>query len=138
MIRLLRSLFAAWRRGASTGSIGERLARRHLSRHGYRILARNLQQRHGEIDLLAEDPDGRTIVVVEVKASKARPDTSPPPEHRVNRHKRRKLTALAGAAARRGRLTNRPIRFDVIAVDLDERGKTRALRHHVGAFEATV
>jgi hypothetical protein len=35
------------------------------------------------------------------------------------------------------RLTDRPIRFDVIGVDLVKGGEPR-VRHHVGAFESRV
>ncbi len=48
----------------SVAARGERTAARHLTRRGYRILGRNLRNRFGEIDILAEDPDRRTVVVV--------------------------------------------------------------------------
>ncbi|MCC7147202.1 MAG: YraN family protein [Phycisphaeraceae bacterium] len=56
---------------------GEAVAKRFLKRRRYRILAQNLRLPIGEIDLLALAPDGRTIVVVEVKA---RALTGGPPE----------------------------------------------------------
>ncbi|MCC6580214.1 MAG: YraN family protein, partial [Phycisphaeraceae bacterium] len=55
----------------ATGQRGEQLAAQYLRRQGYRILARNLRFRFGEIDLLAMAPDGLTVVVVEVKASRS-------------------------------------------------------------------
>ena len=143
---------------ANTGKIGERLAARHLRRDGYRILARNLRYRLGEIDILAEAPDRHTIVVVEVKtsASQSNHNGSLRPEVHVDQHKQSKLTALACQVARSRRLTDRPIRFDVIGVDLLSR-RTRSgprdehlwlrlpirrrrprIRHHLGAFEATL
>jgi len=54
--------------GASLGERGERAAEKQLRRTGYRILARQLRNRYGEVDILAEAPDGRTIAIVEVKA----------------------------------------------------------------------
>lgn len=113
---------------------GEDAAAAHLRRQGYRILGRNLRSRIGEVDLLAEAPDGRTIVVVEVKAGHGGPL---PPEIRVGPVKQRRLTALAAHLARRHRLTQRPIRFDVIGVDLPAEGPPR-IRHHINAFAAHV
>ncbi len=120
-----------------TGSTGEHLAAEHLKKLGYRILARNLRNRFGEVDLLAEAPDGRTIVVAEVKAAEFHNDALPP-EVRVNLHKQRKLTALACQVARRYRLEDRPIRFDVIGVTLPNEQHAAQIRHHTGAFESHV
>jgi putative endonuclease len=116
------------------GARGERLAARHLRRAGYRILARNLRNRFGEVDLLALDPDGRTIVIVEVKAGS---DGAVEPEVHLTRDKQRRLVALAAQVARRYRLTDRPFRFDLVAVDIPHDGKP-VIRHHVAAFESHV
>jgi putative endonuclease len=123
------------RRGTrNLGRRGEQLAARHLRREGYRILARNLRSRLGEIDLVARAPDRRTLVIVEVKAGRPGPL---PPEVHVNAAKQRKLTALAADLIRRHRLTDAPVRFDVIAVVVAETGDP-AIRHHRNAFTATV
>lgn len=118
------------------GRRAEQAAARHLKRRGYRILARNLRSRLGEIDLLAESTEDRTIVVVEVKAAAGE---DPPPEVHVDARKQRKLTALADQLVRRHRLDDRRIRFDVIAVvwPADCKKPTR-LTHHVNAFPANV
>jgi len=115
---------------------GERLAERHLRKQGYRILARNLRNAHGEIDILAEAPDRKTIVVVEVKSSTPGSHAgNPRPEVRVNLHKQKKLAALAMQLVRRYRLQDRPVRFDVIGVDMPAKGDA-VVRHHVAAFES--
>lgn len=135
---LLRRIWDALTLSADPARRGEQLAARFLRREGYRILARNLRSRLGEIDILAEAPDRRTIGVVEVKTSL--PDShadNPRPEVRVNLHKQRKLVALASQIARQYRLTDRPIRFDVIGVDLKHDG-TATIRHHPAAFESNV
>ena len=133
----------------SVGRRGERLAARWLKRHGYQILAVNLRYRFGEVDLLVQAPDRRTIVFVEVKSATppteshlaSRPAGDAPPhrhwlpEMRVNARKQRQLTVLAGYMTRRYGFTNRPIRFDVIGVDLPQ-GAPPIIRHHVAAFEA--
>lgn len=120
---------------------GEWVAARHLQRRGYRIIGRNLRNRLGEIDLLAIAPDRRTVVIVEVKsratASATHPVDELVPEARVNRSKQRKLVALAAQLARRSGLSQRPIRFDVVGVDLPDR-KRPIVRHHVAAFESHI
>jgi putative endonuclease len=124
-------------RPESPDAWGERIAAKHLRRQGYRILARNISNAHGEIDVLAEAPDGRTIVVVEVKSSLPESHAdNPRPEVRVNEHKQRKLAALAMQLVRRYKLQDRPVRFDVVGVDLPRKGEQPVVRHHVGAFES--
>lgn len=120
----------------SIGEQGERIAADYLKQLGYRIRGRNLRCRLGEVDILAQTPDGRTLVIVEVKSAHA-VNTNLPPEVHVNHAKQRKLTALAAHFARRYALTDQPIRFDVIAVEAPASPKP-VVRHHPGAFNATV
>lgn len=131
---MLRTFLRRLARRAPLSCRGERVAARFLKYHGYRILAQNLRNRFGEIDIVAEAPDGDTVVVVEVKSGRGGPI---PPEVRVNHTKQRRLAALAAQLARRYRLQSHPLRFDVIGVDLPAHGKP-SVRHHVGAFESPV
>lgn len=126
-----------WQRRSRTGPRGERIAAKHLKATGYRILARNLRNRFGEVDLLAQAPDGRTIVIVEVKSRMltASSDATTRPEVHVNATKQRKLVALAAQIVRTHRLADRPVRFDVIGVDIPQHGKP-IIRHHEAAFES--
>ncbi|MBI1336434.1 MAG: YraN family protein [Phycisphaera sp.] len=118
------------------GRRGETLAAQFLIAHGYRVLARNLRNRFGEIDLIARVPDGCTVVIIEVKTAEA-PDAFHAAELRVNRDKQRRLTHLACQVTRRYHLEDCPIRFDVIGVDLSKTGDDRI--HHIpGAFESHV
>lgn len=124
------------------GRRGERVAAGYLKRAGYRVLGRNLRNRFGEVDILAEAPDRQTIVVIEVKAGMPRDRDAPAidelaPEVRVGRRKRRRLVALAGQMARRYRLTQRPIRFDIMGIDLPP-NRPPVVRHHLAAFESHV
>lgn len=118
------------RRRDPPGRRGESLAAEHLKRSGYRVLARNLRNRFGEIDLLARAPDG-TVIVAEVKTAEA---GSAMPELRVDAAKQRRLAALAAQAARRHKLTGERLRFDVLAVTLA--GDDPTVRHIQGAFES--
>ena len=130
----LRSILGQLRAPRRLSQRGEQIAARFLRRRGYRILGKNVRNRFGEIDLVAQAPDRRTIVVVEVKSGSSGPI---PPEVHVNRPKQRKLAALAAQLARRHGLENRPFRFDVIGVDLPE-GAEPVVRHHEGSFPSPI
>ncbi len=52
---------------AEIGARGEQLAVDHLEALGMRILVRNWRCRYGELDVVATDASGRTVVFVEVK-----------------------------------------------------------------------
>jgi putative endonuclease len=95
------------------GEFGEDLAVRELTARGYAILERRYRTRHGEIDIVAEDRG--TIVFVEVRA-RATPEFGRAAET-VTDAKKRKVTAMAVEYLARHRLTNRPCRFDVVAID---------------------
>ena len=117
------------------GRQGERHAEKHLNKQGYQTIARNLRSRRGEIDLLMLAPDGRSLVFVEVKTAEPNRQSSVPPELRVGKQKQRKIAALAAKLITRHRLTGRPIRFDIIGVDLHD-DRDPDIRHYVSAFES--
>jgi len=113
------------------GPAGERVAARHIRAEGMRILERNARTRVGEVDLIALDPDKRTIVLVEVKARRIDAEDerrSPRPEAAVGERKRRKLLMLAESLARTRGWRDRPMRIDVVAVEWPERGRPRVRR----------
>jgi putative endonuclease len=115
----------------AVGQAGERAAARFLERRGLVILARNLRSRLGEIDLLARD--GHTLVFVEVKARRG--ESGDPPEAAVDGRKRMRLMRLALGYLAARRLGERPCRFDVVGVSLDEGGGVTGIRHLSHAFE---
>jgi putative endonuclease len=135
MLGRLYEALVIWRdRRKALGPRGETVAAIHLRRAGYRLIRRNLGRRFGEVDLLAEAPDRRTIVIVEVKATVSE---HPPPEVHVNPTKQRKLAALAPMVVRSLGLADRPVRFDVVGVVWpDDQARPSRLTHHIGAFEA--
>ncbi|MBZ0172736.1 MAG: YraN family protein, partial [Phycisphaerales bacterium] len=121
------------------GSRGERAAERHLRRSGYAPLGRNVRVPIGEVDLVFEAPDGRTIVLVEVKARVVRSgDADRTPERAITGFKARKLVSLAHALRRKHGWHDRPLRIDVVAVEFEEgRERPAAIRHHQNAIDAT-
>lgn len=126
-MRLLDSLL----RGPHRGRPGEDLACRHLAAQGFAIVQRNYRCRSGEVDVVARE--GETTVFVEVKerqgASHGQGLES------VTFGKRRRLIRAARLYAAAHGLDERPLRFDVISIDWDERGPQ--VRHDRGAFDAS-
>ena len=130
---LFRRIFG--RAEPTPGERGERLAEKHLKKIGYKTIARNLRTRLGEIDLFMLGPDGKTLAFIEVKTAKPNRNSSIPPEHRVGKRKQIKIATLAAKLIAKHKLTGRPIRFDVVGVDLHD-DREAAIRHYPGAFES--
>jgi putative endonuclease len=102
------------------GASAERVAALHLEQHGYRILARNVRTRYGEIDLIAKDADG--IAFVEVKARRGTSHGTP--EEAVTPRKQLKLVQLADAFIAENEIFSAQAwRIDVVAIELDRSGK---------------
>lgn len=99
------------------GGAAEEAAARALVRRGYRVVARNVRFRFGELDLVCEHRG--VLVFVEVKARRAH-DHGHPLEA-ITPAKQDQLARLAAAYLQRlGRAP--PCRFDAVAVDLDPSG----------------
>jgi putative endonuclease len=95
------------------GHAGERLAALWLRLKGYRILARRLKTRVGEVDLVAAAPFFGPICFIEVKARKeARAAAESVGENQQTRIARAAFLYLAD----RPRLAHRGSRFDIVAV----------------------
>ena len=112
------------------GRRGERFAERYLKRGGYRVLHRNLKLGSDEADLVMLDPDGRTLVMVEVKT---RTGDYLVPEANITRAKQRSVARVGARLLQRPEHGDRPLRFDVVSIYWPPRGVPQ-LRHHVGAF----
>jgi putative endonuclease len=112
------------------GERGERAAADHLRAAGFTILWTNVVLPMGEVDIVARDPDGKTIVLVEVKARVPLPGMRPP-EAQVNHAKRDKLRAMLAYLSKANNWTGVPRRIDVIGVDLPVQGEP-VIRHHIG------
>ncbi|ODR07337.1 hypothetical protein BHQ15_11160 [Mycolicibacillus koreensis] len=118
-----------WTR-ARLGAFGEELAVRHLTAAGWQVVARNWRCRHGELDIVAVDPQGPTLVFVEVKTRTG--DGFGGLAESVTAAKVRRLRLLAGQW-----LADQPrryplIRLDLIGVRLD-RGAAARIHHLRGA-----
>jgi putative endonuclease len=119
-----------WRRWF--GRRAERFAARYLRRQGCRILGRNVDDRLGEIDLLALD--GKTIVVVEVRSSETK--TFDELAATINHDKQRRLTDATLRFVQRRKLWNVGVRFDVIALRWPPGAREPEVRHYRHAFQS--
>lgn len=104
------------------GRAGEDAAVEALRARGYRIVARNIRLRGGELDVVAEDAG--TIVFVEVKARRSRAFGTP--AEAVGPRKQRTLCHLAQRYLAGRALGDRPCRFDVVEVWVGAGGTLRA------------
>lgn len=112
------------------GAAGEDAAARFLAGLGFRILDRNFRIRTGEVDIVARD--GAVTVFVEVKRRESTGHGTA--AEFVTPSKRRRVVSAARAWAARHGVTESPIRFDVVAIDVID-GQER-IGHHKGAFDA--
>lgn len=112
------------------GERGEDAAARYLKRKGYRILARHLDSRLGELDIVAVD--GRTVVFVEVK-TRATTDAGHPAEA-IDEQKQRRMTQAALAYLKSHRLLNQSARFDVVAINWPDGSRQPMIEHFENAF----
>jgi len=114
------------------GRVGERLAREHLERLGYRVVASNYRTRFGELDLIVCDEEWLAFVEVKTRRAGALESSL----QAVHSTKQRRVRAMAAAwlveAAERPR--SRELRFDVVAVTVDRDGRLVSLDHLEAAF----
>lgn len=96
------------------GKSGEDLACRELLSRGYVISARRYRTRHGEIDIIAED--GVTVVFVEVRMKSSA--ACGLAAESVTPWKQRRVVRMAVDYIARHDLHDRPVRFDVVAIDV--------------------
>ncbi|RMF85583.1 MAG: YraN family protein [Nitrospinota bacterium] len=113
------------------GRWGEEVARRYLRSQGYRILACNYHCPLGEIDLVAEE--GGTVVFVEVKTRTSQ--SYGPPQQAVGYHKQHKLQQVAWYYLLEQGWTDRPCRFDIVAITRQQDAALPAIELIKDAFQ---
>ncbi len=128
----IRSRWARFWQPKPLGYLGERAAEKYLKRKGYKIVARGLLLRGGELDLVAVD--GRTIVFVEVKTRRSIEHGRP--AEAVGPRKQGYLTRAALFYLKRHGLLEYPARFDVVAITWPQDAKRPTIEHFQNAFEA--
>ena len=94
------------------------------------MIARNFRCKIGEIDLIMSDDSG-AIVFIEVKTRRS--ESLANAQDAVNFPKRQKLVNSAKYFVKQYDIKGRPLRFDVMAVVLGEKGPVE-IRHYRNAF----
>lgn len=114
----------------SLGAWGEKRAEKYLKKKGFETLTRNYNCKTGELDLVMVNRDGG-IIFVEVKSRTSRDYAEA--EDAVNSSKKKKLSRTAKYFLAVNNIQDRPCRFDVVTINLDESGK-ETVTHYENAF----
>ena len=115
------------------GDFGEQAAAAHLIKCGYVLVERKWRGPGGELDLVMRD--SVTLVFVEVRTRRGPAGMA---EESVGRTKRERLAALAYAYLDAAEVpADTPWRIDVVALDIDSRGRIARLEHIRDAVEET-
>jgi putative endonuclease len=112
------------------GKKGEDKAVEYLKKERYKIIARNIRKKWGEMDIVALDPDG-TLVFIEVKTTSGR--SAIKGEDQITFRKRQQLLKLAqnlalSSSFNKFILDDTGFRIDVIVLVIE--GKEDIFRHY--------
>ena len=117
--------------GNKLGLQGEKAAVKFLQDNGYRILARQLRNSFGEIDIIAEI--GKTTIFVEVKTRSS--DTDGLPFEAVNRNRQDRMSRAALVWLKQNRRLEQPCRLDIISILWKVPDAAPEITHYPNAFE---
>lgn len=112
------------------GKWGEDEAALYLEDEGYVIMERDWKMGRRDLDIIACSPDGKTLVVIEVKT---RADEEYQlPEEAVNRGKMRNLAIAANAYVKEHHI-DKELRFDIISI-VGCNQQVKSIQHLKDAF----
>lgn len=112
------------------GRWGEDQAARYMTRHGWRVLARNYRFGRREVDLVVRK--GVVVAFVEVKTRAGTGFGSP--QAAITHLKRREIEAVATQFLASHRLEDVEVRFDAVGIVLDRDRRTLRLEHVADAW----
>jgi len=107
------------------GLAGEKMAELFLKANRHKIVDRNKKTPFGEIDLITFE--GNTLVFIEVKTRISK--SFGPPSLSITAKKKRTIIKNALYYIKRFGFSDLDARIDVIAINLNERGKFEKLDH---------
>jgi putative endonuclease len=105
------------------GKLGEKEARKFLKKRGYRIRETGFRCRHGEIDIVAQRKDYLVFVEVRTKTNME----FGTPEESITQAKKERLIASALTYNNTHQDLPPLWRIDVVAIELDEKGKPQRI-----------
>ena len=112
------------------GKLGEKAAQKFLKKRGYRIRETGFRCRHGEIDIIAQQKD--CLVFIEVRTKRNLEFGTP--EESITQAKKERLIASALTYTTTQQNIPSLWRIDVVAIELDDRGKAK----HVELIENAI
>jgi putative endonuclease len=107
------------------GKLGEKIARDHLKKKGYRIQELNYRCREGEIDIICKKKDCLVFVEVRTKTGTG----FGIPEESITFAKKGKLINSALSYLNKQTKPSELWRIDFIAVEMDGNGKASRVEH---------
>jgi putative endonuclease len=105
------------------GKLGEKEARKFLKKRGYHIRETGFRCRHGEIDIIAQKKDWLVFVEVRTKSNLE----FGTPEESITQAKKERLIASALTYTTTHQDLPPLWRIDVVAIELDDKGKTKRI-----------
>ena len=116
-----------------TGMLGENIACDFLGKNGYHIIEKNYRCPGGEIDIIARQED--TLVFVEVRTKTNRRFGTP--EESITPTKMERLRTVAAHYGQNRSNLPASWRIDVVAIQMDSRGKVSRIEIIENAVEET-
>jgi len=113
------------------GKLGEEAARKFLKKRGFRIRETGFRCHHGEIDIIAQKKGYLVFVEVRTKSNLE----FGTPEESITQAKKEKLIASALTYNNTHQKLPPLWRIDVIAIELDDKGKTNRIELIENAIE---
>jgi putative endonuclease len=105
------------------GKLGEKLAKKFLKKRGYHIRETNFRCREGEIDIIAQQKDYLAFIEVRTKSNL----DFGTPEESITQNKKEKLIASALTYVQTHQDLPSLWRIDVVAIEIDQKGKTKRI-----------
>jgi putative endonuclease len=112
------------------GKDGEEIAIKLLEEKGFLIIERNYTFGKGEIDIIAEDPDGY-LVFTEVKF-RGTPAYGEP-EYAITKSKQNQIKRIAAGYLYEKDIVDQICRFDVVCIKQFQ-GEEEEITHYIDAF----
>lgn len=113
------------------GKEGEEIAVSFLKEKGFEIIEQNYRYGHGEIDIIARDPNDGFTAFVEVKTRKNLEFGEP--ECAMTKSKQKQVKKVAELYLYDKGIEEIDCRFDVIAILLQDKNNPE-IRHYMNAF----
>ena len=118
------------------GKYGEKMARRYLRKHGYKIIKKNFVAESNEIDIIAENRETLAFVEVKTRTIGHENPNEPRPASSVDQKKQRGIIKAATFYTAYNP-TPKKKRFDIVEVYVNQKNRKYSLaeiKHLINTF----